>query len=222
MTSCTDSSYSRPLGTLSPKSHKPTAGHSSTLPVPLDSIHMQIILLKPLFDLYISFYIFAKAVGANLQTDSWIWLERGLSIFAMVSVLMHSSGLLNSLSAQCHAFLRVSCGTCTISRFPSAVGKGWCECRRPVVHRRKGWFPERVLQLHCWVSHVNNNFFVVVGEKCFWHLYVFELASLKFIFLFFLVYRKEILSEVSFTVMPGQTVALVKLHLNCSFVNIVY
>uniref|UniRef100_A0A672TBD1 ATP binding cassette subfamily B member 6 (LAN blood group) n=1 Tax=Sinocyclocheilus grahami TaxID=75366 RepID=A0A672TBD1_SINGR len=33
-------------------------------------------------------------------------------------------------------------------------------------------------------------------------------ASLKFCFLFF-VYRKEILSEVSFTVMPGQTVALV-------------
>uniref|UniRef100_A0A673K1S2 ATP-binding cassette sub-family B member 6, mitochondrial-like n=1 Tax=Sinocyclocheilus rhinocerous TaxID=307959 RepID=A0A673K1S2_9TELE len=35
-----------------------------------------------------------------------------------------------------------------------------------------------------------------------------QLASLKFCFLFF-VYRKEILSEISFTVMPGQTVALV-------------
>lgn len=108
LTQVTPPSFENPLSEVT----QPTAGHSATLPVPLDSIHMQIALLNPLFDLHISIYIFAKAVGANLQSDSWIWLERGLSIFAMFSVLMLSSGLLNSLSAQCHAFLRVSCGPC--------------------------------------------------------------------------------------------------------------
>ncbi len=65
LTQVTPPSFGNPLSEVT----QPTAGRSSTLP--LDSIHMQIILLKPLFDLHISFYIFAKAVWANLQSDSW-------------------------------------------------------------------------------------------------------------------------------------------------------
>lgn len=50
---------------------------------------------------------------------------------------------------------------------------------------------------------------------------------MKVIFRFFkinslILYRKEILSDVSFTVMPGQTFALVKLNLNFTLMNIVF
>lgn len=82
---------------------------------------------------------------------------------------MHSSVLLNSLPTQCPP--------CLLWYMPRllflTVGKGWCECRRPVVHRRKGWFPERVFWLHCWVSHAN-----IDKGRCFGRAFFFFTCSI--------------------------------------------